>query len=156
MGYFWFASRAGEIGQTNISRFDQDIVYNWRMKIQIPIYETENFYIQAASHPFIDRAEGGHIYLFPKAPLRDRTQLTPKLTIEYTKLSMIIGEALKSAMARRGVDIGIINYQEKQWGTQARDRSHVIMAALPRQRFRNMTPSSFRTVRLDFMTTSSR
>ena len=30
------------------------------MKTQIPIYETENFYIQAASRPFVDRAEGGH------------------------------------------------------------------------------------------------
>ena len=30
---------------------------------------------------------------------------------------MIIGEALKSAMARRGVDIGIVNYQDMgNWG----------------------------------------
>ena len=32
---------------------------------QIPIYETENFYIQASARPFVDRDEGGHIYLFP-------------------------------------------------------------------------------------------
>lgn len=82
------------------------------MKMQIPVYETENFYIQAASKPFIDRAEGGHIYIFPKVPVRDRTQLSPKLAIEYAKLSMVVGEALKSAMARRGVDIGIVNYQD--------------------------------------------
>ena len=82
------------------------------MKIQIPVYETENFYIQAASNPFIDRSEGGHMYIFPKAPVRDRTQLSPKLTIEYMKLSMVVGEALKSAMARRGVTIGIVNYQD--------------------------------------------
>ena len=80
------------------------------MKVQIPIYEAENFYIQAASRPFIDRAEGGHLYIFPKVPVRDRTQLSPKLAIEYMKLSMIVGEALKSAMARRGVDIGIVAY----------------------------------------------
>lgn len=87
------------------------------MKMQIPIYETENFYIQAASRPFIDRAEGGHLYLFPKITLRDRTQLSPKLAIEYTKLSMVIGEALKSGMARRRVDIGIVNYQDMgNWG----------------------------------------
>lgn len=82
------------------------------MKMQIPIYETENFYIQAASRPFIDRDEGGHIYIFPKVPVRDRTQLSPKLAIEYTKLSMVVGEAIKSAMARRGIDIGIVNYQD--------------------------------------------
>lgn len=82
------------------------------MKMQIPLYETENFYIQAARRPFVDRAEGGHIYLFPKTKFRDRTQLPPHLAIEYMKLSMVVGEALKSAMARRGVDIGIVNYQD--------------------------------------------
>jgi diadenosine tetraphosphate (Ap4A) HIT family hydrolase len=84
---------------------------------QIPIYETENFYIQASARPFVDRDEGGHIYLFPKQPIRDRTQLSVKLAIEYQKLSMVVGEALKSAMARRGVDIGIVNYQDMgNWG----------------------------------------
>ena len=82
------------------------------MHTQIPIYETENFYIQAAKRPFIDRAEGGHLYLFPKVDVRDRTKLSPSLAIEYTKLSMVIGEALVSAMARRDVTIGIVNYQD--------------------------------------------
>jgi diadenosine tetraphosphate (Ap4A) HIT family hydrolase len=85
--------------------------------MQIPIYVTENFYIQAASRPFIDKSEGGHVYIFPKIPVRDRTQLSPKLAIEYMKLSMVVGEALKSAMSRRGVDIGIVNYQDMgNWG----------------------------------------
>jgi len=85
--------------------------------VDIPIYETENFKILAVARPFIDRNEGGHILIFPKVPVRDRTLLTPKLAIEYTKLSMIVGEALKSAMARRGVDIGIVNYQDMgNWG----------------------------------------
>lgn len=87
------------------------------MKMQIPVYETDNFYIQAAERPFIDRTEGGHLYIFPKIPVRDRTQLSPELAIEYTKLSMVLGEALKSAMARRGIDIGIVNYQDMgNWG----------------------------------------
>lgn len=85
--------------------------------MQIPIYETDNFYIQAAARPFIDRKEGGHLFLFPKVPVRDRTQLSPKLAIEYQKLSMVVGEALQSAMARRGVSIGIVNYQDMgNWG----------------------------------------
>lgn len=92
------------------------LLYNRSMN-RIPVYETENFLIQAAAHPFIDRKEGGHIYLLPKIPLRDRTKLSPQLAIEYTKLSMVIGEALVSAMARRGVDIGIVNYQDMgNWG----------------------------------------
>ena len=87
------------------------------MNTQIPIVETENFCIQAAKRPFVDRAEGGHIYLFPKVEVTDRTKLSPALAIEYTKLSMVVGEALKTAMARRGVDIGIINYQDMgNWG----------------------------------------
>jgi len=87
------------------------------MNMQIPIYETKNFYIQAAKRPFIDRSEGGHIYIFPKIEMSDRTKLTPQLAIEYTKLSMVVGEALKLAMARQGIDIGIINYQDMgNWG----------------------------------------
>lgn len=87
------------------------------MKMQIPVYETQNFYIQAASKPFVDRTEGGHMYIFPKVPVRDRTQLSPELAIEYMKLSMIVGEALKSAMSRRGIDIGIVNYHDMgNWG----------------------------------------
>jgi diadenosine tetraphosphate (Ap4A) HIT family hydrolase len=83
----------------------------------IIIYETANFCIKAADRPFVDRAEGGHIYIYPKVPVRDRTLLSPPLAIEYTKLSMVVGQALKSAMARRGVDIGIVNYQDMgNWG----------------------------------------
>jgi len=82
------------------------------MNTQIPIYETEDFYIQAAKRPFVDRKEGGHLYLYPKIDVRDRTKLSPALAIEYTKLSMVVGEALVSAMARRGIEIGIVNYQD--------------------------------------------
>lgn len=57
------------------------------------------------------------MYIFPKVPVRDRTQLSPRLAIEYMKLSMVVGEALKSALARRGIDIGIVNYQDMgNWG----------------------------------------
>lgn len=87
------------------------------MHTQIPIYETKNFHIQAAKRPFIDRAEGGHLYIFPKVEVRDRTKLSAPLAIEYMKLSMVVGEALVSAMARRGITIGIVNYQDMgNWG----------------------------------------
>lgn len=87
------------------------------MHTQIPIYETRNFYIQAAKRPFIDRTEGGHLYIFPKVEIRDRTKLSAPLAIEYMKLSMVVGEALVSAMTRRGITIGIVNYQDMgNWG----------------------------------------
>lgn len=78
------------------------------------IYETDNFVITSAERPhvYVDRAEGGNIRIKPKFAIRDRTQLSPELAIEYMKLSMLAGEALKSAMARRGVDIGLVNYQD--------------------------------------------
>ena len=85
--------------------------------MNIPIYETDNFKVLAVARPFIDRQEGGHILIFPKVPVRDRTKLSPQLAVEYTKLSMVVGEALRSAMSRRGVEIGIVNYQDMgNWG----------------------------------------
>jgi diadenosine tetraphosphate (Ap4A) HIT family hydrolase len=86
-------------------------------QMKATIFETDNFLIQTPGDPFIDRAEGGHINIRPKIPVRDRTQLSPTLAIEYMKLSMVVGEALKSAMTRRGVNIGIVNYQDMgNWG----------------------------------------
>jgi diadenosine tetraphosphate (Ap4A) HIT family hydrolase len=85
--------------------------------MNIPIITLPNFEICAAARPFIDRSEGGHLYIFPTVPVRDRTLLSPALAIEYMKLSMIVGEALQSAMTRRDVDIGIVNYQDMgNWG----------------------------------------
>lgn len=78
------------------------------------IYETKNFLITSAERPkiYVDRSDGGHMYIKPKFQVRDRTQLSPAQAIEYMKLSMVAGEALTSAMARRGVNIGIVNYQD--------------------------------------------
>lgn len=81
------------------------------------IYESSHFIITSAEKPnvYVDRDEGGHINLKFKREVRtvrDRTQLSAMEAIEYTKLSMIAGEALANVMCRRGVDIGLINYQE--------------------------------------------
>ena len=92
------------------------------------IYETADFIIKAADKPhvYVDRTDGGHLMVKPKFKVRDRTQLSAAQAIEYTKLSMVAGEALKSAMARRGVDIGIINYQEMgNWSVFKPDGPHM-------------------------------
>ncbi len=65
------------------------------------IYETDNFTIESADRPFVDRSEGGHVRIWPKEKVRDRTKLSPVLAIEYMKLSMIVGEAMLTAMKRR-------------------------------------------------------
>lgn len=76
------------------------------------IYETENFKIEVPDRPFVSREEGGHIRLTSKNPITDRTLLTREQAIEYTKLSMMIGEALTKGLAKRGIDVGVVNYQE--------------------------------------------
>jgi diadenosine tetraphosphate (Ap4A) HIT family hydrolase len=78
------------------------------------IYETSNFTVKSAElpHVYVDRKDGGHIQIKPKVAVSDRTQLSPELAIEYMKLSMVVGEAMKIALSNRGIDIGIINYQE--------------------------------------------
>src|ERR1035437_7241379 len=78
------------------------------------IYETDNFIIKSAElpHVYVDRVEGVQISIRPKFTGGDRTLRTPALAIEYMKLSMVAGATRKSAMARRGVDIGLVNYQD--------------------------------------------
>jgi diadenosine tetraphosphate (Ap4A) HIT family hydrolase len=82
------------------------------MTIKHIIYETDNFFVDAPRRPFVDRLEGGTMRLSPKVRVTDRTKLSPELAKEYMKLSMVAGEAMKTGLGRRGIDIGIINYQE--------------------------------------------
>ena len=76
------------------------------------IYETPNFILETREKPFVDRAEGGHIRIWSKLQISDRTKLTNEQAVEYMKLSMVAGEALTKVMKEQGIDIGIVNYQE--------------------------------------------
>lgn len=76
------------------------------------IFETNNFTIESSEKPFISREEGGHIHIFPKEKVEDRTKLSPELAKELMKLTMVVGEAMKIGLGRRGVDIGRINYED--------------------------------------------
>ena len=77
------------------------------------IYETSNFIIEAPTKPFVSREEGGHIRLRIKdESITDRTKLTPKMAIEYMKLSMVVGEAMELIMNEQGVPVIKINYQD--------------------------------------------
>ncbi len=81
------------------------------------IYETKNFIAEAFDTPHISREEGGHIRIVPKIRLVDRQSLSPGKAVELMRLTIIVGEAMKYAMKKRGVDIGRINYQENgNWG----------------------------------------
>ena len=76
------------------------------------IFQTKNFIVEAVEKPHVSRTDGGHIKISPKVRLVDRTQLTPELAIELMRLTMIVGEAMVTALNRRGIDVGRINYQD--------------------------------------------
>ena len=76
------------------------------------VYSTENFDLEVPIKPFVSREEGGHLRIMSKLQVSDRTKLTREQAIEYTKLSMMAGEALTSGLAKMGIDVGIVNYQE--------------------------------------------
>ncbi len=76
------------------------------------IFQTDNFIVEVVEQPHISRMDGGHIKITPKIKLVDRIQLTPKLAIECMRLTMIVGEAMMTALNHRGIDVGRINYQD--------------------------------------------
>lgn len=76
------------------------------------VYEARHFILKTLDRPHVSRSDGGHVVIDPKLPVEDRTQLTPEQAIELVKLTMVGGEALKTVLARKGIDIGRINYQD--------------------------------------------
>ena len=78
----------------------------------ILISESKNFKVEVPDFPLIDREDGGHIVIDPKLKVRDRQELSAGLAIELMRLTMIVGEAMTTALTNRGVVIGRINYQD--------------------------------------------
>lgn len=76
------------------------------------IFETKNFILESHERPEIDRLEGGHVKITPKVKVEDRTKLSPELANELMQFTIIAGKAMVAGMARRGVKIGRINYQD--------------------------------------------
>ncbi len=76
------------------------------------IFETKNYIVEVPEKPFVDRADGGHVRIMSKLKVKDRTKLTTQQALEYTLLSMLVGQALEQGMLKRGIEIGIVNYQE--------------------------------------------
>ncbi|MFI5132014.1 MAG: hypothetical protein ACHQFX_18555 [Chitinophagales bacterium] len=81
------------------------------------IYETDNFIVEAPDEPLVTRSDGGHITITPRIKVSDRTFLTPPLAVELMYLTMLVGEAMTTALINKGIDIGRINYQDNgNWG----------------------------------------
>lgn len=76
------------------------------------IFEATNFVITTPEHPHVSRGDGGHLIINPRATVEDRTRLSRELAIELMKLTMVAGEAMKTVLAQKGIDVGRINYQD--------------------------------------------
>ena len=76
------------------------------------IYETENFVLESHENPEICRDDGGHIKISPKRDFLDRTELSPKESIELMRLTIVSWLAMKDGMLKNWVEIWRINYQE--------------------------------------------
>lgn len=77
------------------------------------IWETEHFVLDASLHPHVSREYGGHIVISGKEDIyTDRTVFTLEEGAEVMRLSMMAGEAFVAGMAKRGIVISRINYQE--------------------------------------------
>jgi len=89
------------------------------------IYETKNFIVESHEKPFVPREEGGHLRISIKdKSITDRTKLNPKQAIELMRLSMIVGEALETAMNKRGVKVVKVNYQDMgNWAYKRDEKS---------------------------------
>lgn len=76
------------------------------------IYETTNFNVEAVEKPHITRTDGGHIKISPKQRVLNRQSITPQQATELMRLTVLIGEAMTTALNKRGIDIGRLNYQD--------------------------------------------
>ena len=76
------------------------------------IYETKSFVVEAFDKPHVSRTDGGHIKIYPKKKIIDRTEMSSEMAVEFIRLTMIIGKAMKIGMSNRGIKIMRINYQD--------------------------------------------
>lgn len=76
------------------------------------IFEAQHFVLRTLDQPHVSRSDGGHVVIDPKVAVEDRTQLSREQAIELVKLTMVCGEAMKTVLGRKGIDIGRINYQD--------------------------------------------
>ena len=90
------------------------------------IFESKNFIVESAEKPHIDRADGGHIKIFPKVRYTDRQQLTPKQAVELMRLTVVVGQAMTKVMNEHGIDVGRINYQDNgNWSVFKNEGPHL-------------------------------
>jgi diadenosine tetraphosphate (Ap4A) HIT family hydrolase len=117
------------------------------------IYETDDFIIEAVDKPLITRLDGGHLTITPRIRIADRTKLSPRLAIEFMRLTIIVGEAMATALNGRGIDIGRINYQDNgNWSVFTPQGPHFHLHLYGRAKSATIQPYG-ESCRLPFMNT---
>jgi len=98
------------------------------------IYETKTFIVESHEKPFVPREEGGDIRIRVKdRNITDRTKLTASQAIELMRLTMIVGEALETAMNSRGIKVVKINYQDMgNWAYKRGEKPYLHVFVLGR------------------------
>lgn len=76
------------------------------------IHESKHVRVIIPEKPHISRVDGGHIILALQIDVEDRTKLSPEQAVELMKFTMVVGESMKTVLAKSGIDIGRINYQD--------------------------------------------
>lgn len=78
------------------------------------IYKSKYFTVEIHPMPFVSREDGGHLRIFPKDKERisERTDFTKQEAIEFIWLSMITGQAMQTALNKRGIPVVKINYED--------------------------------------------
>lgn len=96
------------------------------------IWETKNFEVVAANHPFISREEGGHMMIRgrrDKYRYNSRLDFLPNEILEQQRLCQMICEAYKIAMKKRNIEIVRINFFEAgNWAWKKDENGNVSKA----------------------------
>jgi diadenosine tetraphosphate (Ap4A) HIT family hydrolase len=76
------------------------------------VYDDKYFRVVAPEFPLNSREDGGHLILFKKLPVSDRSDLTYQEAIDFMRITMIVGRAMYDVL-----DIERMNYEDLgNWG----------------------------------------
>ena len=77
------------------------------------VFQTKNFTVGRHPQPFVSRADGGHLRIFPKNnEVSCINDLSVEESIELIRLQRVVREALMTAMNKRGVAVVWVNLED--------------------------------------------
>lgn len=80
--------------------------------MNLSIFDTNDFSVDAAKNPHHSRKNGGHIKITPKQHFAHRFEMPLELASKLMHLTMIVGEATTNVLRKKGLDVIRINYQD--------------------------------------------